>query len=179
MPRTRCRGCAGTGLVEREREFVVRIAPMSHAGAIQRVPSEGAPGRRGGPSGDLFVTVRVTPSPIYRDEAGILVLDLPVTLTEAALGAEVDVPLLEGVVRMRIPAGTQAGAVLRLRGRGFPRGSDQPKGDAHINVVVETPVALSDEVKSLLARLDQVIESSSLPRRRELHAIMAARKGTE
>ncbi len=178
VPRIRCQGCSGTGLVKRDREFMVRIPPRSHAGAVQRVQSEGAPGRRGGPSGDLFVTVRVLPSPVYRDETGILILDLPVTVSEAALGAEVEVPLLEGVVRMRIPAGTQSGAVFRLRERGLPRGSDQPRGDAHINIVVETPVRLTDEMKVLLTNLAAAIDTSSLPRKQALDVLIAARKGS-
>ena len=93
----RCRACAapaaqGTGLVERERDYTVRIPPGSVQGSTQRVAGEGSPGRRGGPAGDLYVNVRVRPHAFYREEGGLLVCELPVSPAEAALGAEIDVP---------------------------------------------------------------------------------------
>ena len=106
------------------------------------MPREGGPGRRGGPPGDLHVIVRVRPHPFFTREAtregDVLMIEVPLSPVEAALGAEIDVPVLDGRVRMRVPPGTQAGSQFRLRGKGFPRAAGA-RGDAHVRVVVETP----------------------------------------
>src|SRR5205814_7822370 len=107
VPRVPSKVCEGAGLVDRERRYRVRIPPGSTGGTTQRVPREGAPGRRGGPSGDLHVIVRVRPHPIFAREGDVLTCDVPVSAVDAALGAEIDVPLLDSEVRMKIPAGTQ------------------------------------------------------------------------
>jgi molecular chaperone DnaJ len=170
VPRVRCGACEGAGLVPREREYVVRVPAGSVAGSTQRVPGEGSPGRRGGPAGDLFVNVRVRPHPFYREEGGLLVCDVPLSPTEAALGAEVDVALLDTVVRMKVPAGSQSGAVFRLRGKGIPRGPGLPRGDAHARLVLETPQALPEEARALLERVEAALGPASLPRRAAFRA---------
>ena len=165
IPRVPCKLCEGAGLVDRERRYRVRIPAGSTGGTTQRVPREGAPGRRGGPSGDLHVIVRVRPHAVFGREGDVLTIDVPVSPVEAALGAEVDVPVLDGQVNMRIPAGTQAGSVFRLRGRGLPR-DGAARGDAHVRVVVETPAVVGDEARALLTRLGEVLDDTALPRRR-------------
>jgi molecular chaperone DnaJ len=164
-PRVRCQGCTGTGLVEREREFVVRVPAGSLAGAAQRLSGQGAPGRRGGPAGDLNVSVRVRPHAFLREEGGVLVCELPISPAEAALGADVDVPLLDATVRMKVPPGTQSGTLLRLRSRGIPRAEPQPRGDAHVRIVVETPATLGDEARELYRKLDAALAPEAFPRR--------------
>jgi molecular chaperone DnaJ len=165
VPRVACRACEGAGLVDRERRYRVRIPAGSTAGSQQRVPREGAPGRRGGPSGDLHVITRVRPHAFFGREGEVLTIDVPISPVEATLGAEVDVPLLDGKVGMRIPPATQGGSVFRLRGRGLPR-ADGARGDAHVRIVVETPASVSDEARALLARLGDLLEDAALPRRR-------------
>jgi molecular chaperone DnaJ len=165
VPRVPCKACEGAGLVDRERRYRVRIPASSTGGTTQRVPREGAPGRRGGPSGDLHVIVRVRPHAVFGREGDVLTIDVPISPVEAALGAEVDVPLLDGQVNMRIPPGTQPGSVFRLRGRGMPR-EGGARGDAHVRVVVETPAVLSDEARGLLSRLGEVLDDAALPRRK-------------
>jgi molecular chaperone DnaJ len=169
VPRAPCKTCEGAGLVDRERRYRVRIPAGSTGGTTQRVPREGAPGRRGGPSGDLHVITRVRPHPFFGREGDVLTIDVPISPVEAALGADVDVPVLDGHVNMRIPAGTQAGSVFRLRGRGLPRESGG-KGDAHVRVGVETPAAIGDEARTLLVRLAEVLDDAALPRRRAFRA---------
>jgi molecular chaperone DnaJ len=164
LPRVPCKACEGAGLVDRERRYRVRIPAGSTGGTTQRVPREGAPGRRGGPAGDLHVIVRVRPHTVFGRDGDVLTIDVPVSPVEAALGAEVDVPVLDGQVSMRIPAGTQSGSVFRLRGRGLPR--DGGRGDAHVRVAVETPAVLGDEARGLLTRLGEVLDDTALPRRR-------------
>jgi molecular chaperone DnaJ len=161
--------CEGAGLLDRERRYRVRIPPGSTGGSTQRVPREGAPGRRGGPAGDLHVITRVRPHPVYGREGDVLTIDVPVSFVEAALGAEVDVPVLDGQVRMRIPPGTQGGSVFRLRGKGFPRSAGAARGDAHVRVSVETPTSLTDEARALLVRVGELLEDDVLPRRRAFH----------
>lgn len=174
IPKIRCPDCNGTGLVEREREYVARIPAGSTGGATQRVPGEGSPGRRGGPAGDLFVIVRVRPHPFYRQEGDLLVCEAPVGMTEAALGAEIEVPLLDAVVRMRVPPGTQSGAVFRLRGKGLPPAQgDGVRGDAHVRIVIETPTALSGESRALAEKLASTLDDdTAYPRRRAFRDVL-------
>lgn len=169
VPRVRCKSCGGTGLVEQSRRYTVRVPPGSTAGTIQRVAGEGSPGRRGGAAGDLYVNVRVRPHPFYREEGGLLVCEVPVSFVDAALGAQIDVPLLDGVVRMKVPAGTQSGAIFRIRGKGIPR--PQGRGDAHVRVAVETPAALSDEARALLAQVGALLDDGALPKRAAFKAL--------
>jgi molecular chaperone DnaJ len=166
VPRVACKVCEGAGLVDRERRYRVRIPPGSTGGSTQRVPREGAPGRRGGPSGDLHVIVRVRPHPVYGRDGDVLTIDVPVSFVEASLGADVDVPVLDGHVRMKIPAGTQGGSVFRLRGKGFPRVAGGPRGDAHVRIAIEIPAVMSDEARGLLLRLGALFDDDALPRRR-------------
>jgi molecular chaperone DnaJ len=173
VPKVRCTACSGTGLVERQREYSVRIPPGSLGASTQRVAGEGSPGRRGGPAGDLFVVVRVRPHPFYRQEGEVLVCEVPVTATEAALGAEIDVPLLDTRVQMKVPPGTQSGAVFRIRGKGLPLPSGA-RGDAHVRTVVEIPTALGAEARALYERLGGAIEDGAYPRRQAFRD--AARK---
>jgi molecular chaperone DnaJ len=165
VPRVRCTTCSGTGLVERSREYVVRVPPVSLGSSTQRVPGEGSPGRRGGPAGDLFVITRMRPHPFYRQEGEVLVCEVPVSVMDAALGAEIEVPLLDTRVQMRVPPGTQSGAVFRIRGKGMPRAGGAARGDAHVRVVVEVPTALDDESRKLVEQLAATADSAAYPRR--------------
>lgn len=164
VPRTKCRACLGAGLIERPRAFEVRVPPGTSDGSAQRLPGQGAPGRRGGASGDLNVLVRIKPHPFLREEDGVVVCDVPVSLADAALGAEIDVPVLDGAVRMKVPPATQSGAVFRLRGRGIARGGG-PAGDLHVRLQVETPVSLTDEQREALETLRRTSSPAHEPRR--------------
>ena len=174
VPRVRCAVCEGAGLLDRERSYTVKIPPGSIGGSTQRLPREGAPGRRGGPSGDLHVIVRVRPHAFYGREStregDVLTVDLPLTFAEAALGAEVEVPVLDTTVKMRVPPGTQSGTVFRLRGKGFPRGSG--RGDTHVRLAVETPATLDDAAREQIARLGPTLAAADHPRRRALRAVL-------
>jgi len=169
VPRVRCATCEGAGLLDKERRYTVRIPPGSTGGSTQRVPREGGPGRRGGPPGDLHVIVRVRPHPFFTREAtrdgDVLMIEVPLSPVEAALGAEIDVPVLDGKVRMRVPPATQAGSQFRLRGKGFPRAAGA-RGDAHVRVAIETPATLTDEAKGLYEKLGEALSEDALPRRK-------------
>jgi len=178
IPRVRCPTCSGTGLCETEREYVVRVPPGSQAGGTQRVAGEGSPGRRGGPAGDLHVIVRARPHAFYRQQGDLLEVELPVRMDEAALGTEIEVPLLDLRVRMKIPAGTQPGSVFRVRGKGLPAPGGS-RGDAHVRVQVEVPNACSDEARAELHKLRDMLGDEAYPRQRAFRELLAAARRRE
>ena len=166
-----CPECKGAGLLDKEREFTVAIPPGVDDGAVRRVQGQGEPGRRGGPPGDLNVVVRVLPHPIFIREGQVIACEVPVSITEAALGAVIKVPTLEGLVDMRVPAGTQSGSTFRIRGKGMPVGpKGSQRGDQHVKVMVETPATLSANQKELLTQFAAGETEEATPRRKEFRA---------
>jgi molecular chaperone DnaJ len=174
----RCKACSGTGLCESEREYVVRVPPGSQAGSTQRVAGEGSPGRRGGPAGDLHVIVRPRPHPFYRQQGDLLEVEVPVRMEEAALGTEIEVPLLDARVRMKIPAGTQPGSVFRVRGKGLPAAGGS-RSDAHVRVQVEVPGVCDDDARAALEKLGGMLGDDAYPRRRAFQEMMATMQRRE
>ncbi len=168
-----CDVCKGNGAVEKEREFTVAIPADTEDGATRRVAGQGEPGKRGGPPGDLNVIVRVRPHPIFKREQGVISCDVPLSIAQAALGAVIQVPTLDGAVDMRVPAGTQSGTLFRLRGKGA--GKANARGDAHVRLVVETPTALDakqrelfEQLKTSLGEAQTPLQKSFLAKMREL-----------
>jgi molecular chaperone DnaJ len=156
-----CGTCAGTGVERRPREVRVRIPPGVDDGQRIKLKGRGAPGRRGGPSGDLYVVVRVAAHPLFGRSGRDLTLTVPVTFAEAALGADVRVPTLEdGPVTVRIPAGTRSGRTLRVRNRGIR--TDAGAGDLLVTVDVVVPSTLSPAEREAIEALAAV--SSAAPR---------------
>ena len=178
IPRVRCTTCSGTGLCECEREYVVRVPPGSQAGGTQRVPGQGSPGRRGGPAGDLHVIVRARPHAFYRQQGDLLEIEVPVRMEAAALGTEIEVPLLDTRVRMKIPAGTQPGSVFRVRGKGLPT-SGGGRGDAHVRVQIEVPNAYGDEARVALQTLAERLGDEAYPRQRDFRDLLATARRRE
>ena len=178
IPRVRCKACSGTGLCESEREYVVRVPPGSQAGGTQRVAGEGSPGRRGGPAGDLHVMVRPRPHPFYRQQGDLLEVEVPVRMDEAALGTEIEVPLLDARVRMKIPAGTQPDSVFRVRGKGLPAPGGS-RGDAHVRVQVEVPSGCSDEARAVLSKLGDMLGDETYPRQRAFRDMLTTMRQRE
>jgi molecular chaperone DnaJ len=149
-----CKTCRGSGTVRRSEEVRVRIPAGIADGARVRARGKGMSGGGGGPGGDLYVTVRVAPHPLFGRRDGDLTLTVPITFPEAALGTELKVPTLDGSVRLKIPAGTQSGRTFRLRGRGAPR----PKGgagDLMVTVNVIVPEKLSKKEKEFVEKLGE------------------------
>ncbi len=157
-----CATCGGSGSVRRQRSFHVRIPAGVKDGARIRLAGKGEPGPAGGQPGDLYVMVRVAPHRLFGRKGNDLTLELPITFAEAALGANVPVPTLDGPVTLKIPAGTQSGQTFRIRGKGAPRKGGQ--GDLLVTVRVEVPKRLSREEKRLIKQLQEVEEGS--PRER-------------
>lgn len=154
----RCKRCSGKGRIDVTDSLTVSIPPGVGDGAQLRVTGRGEAGFRGGRSGDLYVAIRVTPHDVFRRAGDDLGCEVPVPLTVAALGGQVQVPTLAGAEAIEIPAGTQPGEVIRLRGQGMPRLNGRGRGELVALLKVETPTDLDEEQRALLeefARLRQ------------------------
>ncbi len=154
-----------TGRAE-NREFTVKLPAGVRDGARVRVAGKGASGDNGGPPGDLFLAVSIAPHPLWKREGDDLLIEIPVTFMEAALGATVDVPTLSGRVQMRVPAGTQSGQKIRLSGRGALN-SKGGAGDQYVTIKVSVPRELSPRETELIEELARLREENP---RRELPA---------
>lgn len=152
----RCLLCAGGGTQPRTEIIAVRIPAGVPDGARLRIAGKGHAGLHGGPAGDLYVTIDLAPDPRLRREGDDVLLTLPVAVHEAALGARIEVPALEGMVRVRIPPGAQSGQRLRLRGRGFPSLRDGRRGDLVVEVRVMLPKLLDERSKELLREFGRI-----------------------
>lgn len=138
----------------RTERLSVKIPPGVRDGSVIRLAGEGSPGINGGPDGDLLVTIEVAPHPWFRRDGDNVLLDVPISLTEAALGAKVDVPTLsEGLVSLTIPPGTSSGTKLRLRGKGFPNPKTKERGDQLVSIRIVVPRDLNDRSRELLQEL--------------------------
>ena len=143
------------------QRLTVKIPPGIDDGGKVRLAGEGQPGHGGGPAGDVIVTIRVSGHPWFRREGKTLLVDIPITPAEAALGARVDVPTLtEGTVVMSIPPGTSSGAKLRLRGKGVPDRKTGERGDQLAVIKIVVPKELSDEARSLYEQLLSTSEAT-------------------
>jgi molecular chaperone DnaJ len=149
-------------------EFAVVVPPGAREGALKTLRGEGEPGEAGGPAGDLVVIVRIKEHGVFRREGDDIWCDVPVSFVQAALGAVIDVPTLEGKVKMRIPEGTQSGRVFRIRARGVPKNADKNnRGDQLVKVQVETPTGLTARQRQLLEEFARVSgETIAHPRRK-------------
>jgi len=138
----------------------VEIPPGIPDGVQLRVPSRGLAGDAGALPGDLYVAVHVRPHDRFTRDGDDIIYELPISIAQAALGAEVDVPTLDGTSRLRIPAGIQTGTILRLRGKGLPRFQGSGRGDQLVRVIVMTPTRLSAEERRLFEQRRQQRDDS-------------------
>jgi molecular chaperone DnaJ len=156
--RDRCSKCRGAGRVEGQQTIQVKVPAGVDDGARLRLTGEGEAGISGGPPGDLYVVISVRPHPLFERDGTSLHCEVPVSLVQAALGAELEVPTLEGRVKLQIPEGTQPGKLLRLRGKGLsplrprsdPAQLKRLRGDLYVRILVEVPTKLSDRQRQLL-----------------------------
>ena len=149
-----CPTCHGEGTVERTEPLEVRIKPGTRDGQRIRIPGKGNAGARGGPPGDLFVIIRTGEHAIFRREGDDIYLSVPVTVTEAALGAKIEVPTIDGRALLKIPPGTQPGQKLRLRDKGVPSATqDGARGDEIVEITVKIPMPRDERTKELLREL--------------------------
>ncbi len=145
-----CQSCRGEGRVRRHRKISVKVPPGVETGSRLRIAGEGEAGLRGSPSGDLYVVIHVKEHEIFERHGNDLLCEVPISFSQAILGAEIAVPTLHGRVKMKIPAGTQTGKVFRLKGKGIADLHGYGKGHQYVRVVVETPTGLNEKQKALL-----------------------------
>jgi molecular chaperone DnaJ len=148
--RSPCTSCRGTGRTEGKKTLKVRVPAGVEDGMRLRVAGEGEAGLAGGPPGDLYVVMAVREHPLFQREGADLTCEVPVLFTQAALGAEIDVPTLEGRVKLKIPEGTQSGRTFRLRSKGLPSVNSPARGDLHVRIFVEVPSRLNARQRALL-----------------------------
>ncbi len=166
--KTPCATCKGKAKVRRTQKVLVRVPAGVDEGQSVRVPGEGCVGSNGGPSGDLMAEIRIKRHPIFQRDGMTVYCEVPITFTQAALGAEIQVPTLDGKVAYTIPEGTQTGTTFTLGGKGIPAvHNPRRRGDEKFTVVVETPTKLSKEQKDLLRQLDEGLDSKSSPKRKK------------
>jgi molecular chaperone DnaJ len=155
-----CTHCRGKGLTHAQKTIQVTIPKGIEEGSRLRVTGEGDGGRRGAPSGDLYVVVQLDPDPFFTRDGSQVVCEVPVTFANAALGGKVEVPTLTGTAKVTVPEGTQNSAQLRLKGQGLPK-SNGARGDQIVQIVVEIPRKLSARQKELIGEFsDEPIPQS-------------------
>ncbi len=157
-----CKMCHGQKHVRVTRKLSVSIPAGVDDGMRIRLAGEGEPGDRGGPSGSLFVMLHVLSHPLFKRQENDIVLELPVNIVQAAVGAEVNVPTLEGATKLTIPGGTQHGAVFRLRGKGVPILKSSRRGDELVVIRLVVPEKLTDKQRKLLQELGESLGLESL-----------------
>ncbi len=160
---TPCVACHGSGRVLQRQKVTVRIPPGADTGLRLKIAGEGEAGVGGGPPGDLYIFLTVTPHPLFVRQGDDLVCEVPISITQAALGTELTVPTMDGRAKLKIPAGTQTGKVFRLRGHGMPNLRGYGQGDQLVRVVVETPTKLNAKQKQLLQEFARISGEETHP----------------
>jgi molecular chaperone DnaJ len=150
-----CPNCGGSGRVPKKRTVTIKIPAGVHEGQGIRVAGEGEPGRDGGPNGDLYCYVRIRPHEFLERDGNNLIAVVPISFTQAALGAAIDVPSLDGPRQLKVPPGTQYGSVFRIRGQGLPDVRTGRTGDELVQVTIETPANLNERQEELLREFAQ------------------------
>ncbi len=153
-----CPTCQGTGSTRSVRKYRVNIPAGVKDGSRVKLAGKGEPGPNGGPRGDLFVITRVDENSVFTRKGDNVEVEVPITFPEAARGAEVEVPTLNGRKKLRVPAGTRSGTVQRLRGEGPPKLGAKGRGDIHYKFVIEVPSAMSSEESDLVDRLSELMD---------------------
>ncbi len=174
--KTACGSCDGDGRQSVEDAIKVRIPAGVATGQKLKLKAKGDAPRGSGPEGDLFVIVSVADHALFRRRGDDVLVDVPLTFVEAALGADIDVPTLEGKTTIRIPAGTPTGKIFRLAGRGLPHLGRPERGDLHLQVLLETPEGLGGEAREALIRWARSLPVGTHPKRDAFIALVEPRK---
>ncbi len=163
----RCAECHGQGRMERERTIELRIPPGVDTGTRLRVQGEGEPGPNGGPAGDLYVVLEVKEHKFFERRGADLYCTVPLSMAQATLGTELQVPGLNGEEMLKVPEGTQSGAVFRLKGKGLPDPHGGGRGDLYFHVRVLTPTKLTREQRKLMEQLHATMKVENKPAERD------------
>lgn len=162
-----CKACKGQGVTKKKQRVKVHIPPGVDSGMRLKMAGYGDAGRNGGPAGDLYVFINVKPHEMFERQGDDILLDLPISFSEAALGSKKEVPSLsDHTCRLTIPEGTQSGKIFRVRREGFPNVHGHGKGDLLVRVFVETPTKLSKKQKELMEEFAKLESPANLPKRK-------------
>lgn len=161
--RDKCPKCAGSGREAKVVRLEVKVPPGVDNGMQLCLRGEGAPGDRGGPRGDLYCDIHVADHPLFKRHGHDLVCAVPLSYPQAALGTELEIPLLDGRHQLAIPAGTQPGEIIRLRGKGMPDPHSRRKGDLLIQIHLEVPKKLNQRQEELLRELSELEQTNVSP----------------
>jgi molecular chaperone DnaJ len=164
--RDHCVACAGSGRQLRKQTVTVKIPAGVHEGQAVRITGQGEPGDGGAPPGDLHCYITVKPHPIFSRHNNDLVCQFPISFTQAALGATIEVPTLKGTENLDIPAGTQHGEVFKMRGKGLPDVRSHRAGDELVQVLIEVPKRLTEKQRQLLREYATTEDGATMPQRR-------------
>jgi len=163
---TPCHTCKGRGLERRNRKKVISVPAGVDSGTQIRLAGEGQPGVNGGPNGNLFIAIKVKAHKYFRRREYDVLLDLNVNIAQATLGADVEIPTVDGPTMLKIPDGTQPGKILRLRGKGIPRLRGNGRGDQLVVINVEVPVNVDNDQRQLFEQLAESLGSEVRPQER-------------
>lgn len=166
-----CRECRGEGRVKGRRQIQLKIPAGVETGTRLKLAGKGEGGVRGGAAGDLYVVLHVKEHALFKRRGDEILCEVPVPFHIAALGGEVEVPTVHGYAMLKIPAGTESGTMLRLRGKGVPSLQGYGAGDQHVRIAVDTPEKLSGRQRDLLRDFGQSLEESNHPRIREMRRV--------
>ena len=161
-----CPDCRGTGAVRKRKTIKVNIPAGIDHGQTISLRGQGNAGRNGGPAGDLLITVMVQPHELFRRDGVDVFCEAPITFAQAVLGAELEIPTIDGKVKYSIPEGTQTGTVFRLKGKGIPVLNGRGRGDQYVTVTIETPRNLNKEQKEALRRFSETLGESNYEKRK-------------
>ncbi|MGI6578320.1 MAG: molecular chaperone DnaJ [Eubacteriales bacterium] len=161
-----CHECRGVGQVRKKKTIMLSVPAGIDEGQTISLRREGNAGRNGGPAGDLLVTIQIRPHPIFTRNGTAVHCEIPITFIQAVLGAELEVPTLDGKVKYSIPEGTQSGTTFRLKGKGIPRINSNVRGDQYVRVFVEVPKNLNEKQKNLLKQFGQSLGEHNFEKRK-------------
>lgn len=161
-----CKACNGKGKVRRLRKVRIKVPAGVDTGSVLRLAGEGDLGTAGGPPGDLLVHVRVRPHKVFKRERDNVIMELPISFIQAALGDEIEIPTLEGKTKLKVPEGTQPGAVFYLRGKGIPHLQGYGRGDQIVKVKVVIPTKLNEKQKEMLRKFDSTVKADQYQERK-------------
>jgi molecular chaperone DnaJ len=163
-----CKPCKGQGVVAQKKEIKVKVPPGVDHGTRLRIPGEGEPGEHGGPRGDLYCFIHLEPHDFFERQADDLYCEVTISISQAALGGEVEVPTLNGAATLKLTPGTQSHQLYRLRGMGFPNVAGRGQGDEIVRVIVEIPKKLTAKQEDLLREFAKTEKKKVAPRKRGL-----------
>ena len=165
--KTPCTACRGSGLERKRRTIQAKIPAGIDNGQTISIRGQGHAGKNGGPSGDLLITITVRPHELFRREGTSVLCEAPITFAQAVLGAELEIPTIDGKVKYDLPEGTQSGTTFRLKGKGIPELNGRGRGDQYVTVYIETPRNLNREQKEALKKFAESVGDNNYEERRK------------